>query len=82
MKIYVENIDKNINTTWRPIYEVIDAPFFEKTNIFPQYFLDLCKNNPNQPQFLPYDVKKRLENNVYGTSVICKSGHDPSKVFV
>ena len=43
LKIYVENIDKNIKTAWRPIYEVIDAPFFEETNIFPQDILDLYK---------------------------------------
>ena len=35
----------------------IGAPFFEETNMFPKYFLDLCKNNPNQPQFLPSDFK-------------------------
>ena len=37
-KIDVENIDKNKNTIWRPIYEVIDAPFFEETEKFPQDF--------------------------------------------
>ena len=42
LKIDVENIDKNKNTIWRPIYEFIDAPFFEETDIFPQDFLDLC----------------------------------------
>ena len=38
LKIDVENIDKNKNTIWRPIYEFIDAPFFEETEKFPQYF--------------------------------------------
>ena len=44
-------------TIWGPIYEVIDAPFFEETDIFPQTYLDLCKNNLNQPNFIPYEVK-------------------------
>ena len=47
---------QKINKIWRPIYEVIDAPFFEETDIFPQAFLDLCKNNPNQTQCLPSEV--------------------------
>ena len=34
-KIDVGNIKKKI--IWRPIYEVIDAPFFEETDIFPQF---------------------------------------------
>ena len=59
-KIYVENIDINIKTIWRPIYKVIDAPFFEETDIFPQVFY-LCKNNLNQPQFLSSDVKTVLK---------------------
>ena len=61
LKIYVKNIDKNIKTTWRAIYEVIDAPFFEETNVFPQHFKDSCKNNPSQPQFLQSDVKTLLK---------------------
>ena len=28
LKIYVKNINKNINTIWRPIYKVIDITFF------------------------------------------------------
>ena len=67
-------------TIWGPIYEVIYAPFFEETNIYPQTFLDLCKN-PNKTQFLPSDVKIVLKN-VHGTRVIFTSVHDPSKVSV
>ena len=29
LKNDTENIDKNIKTIWRPIYEVIDDPLFE-----------------------------------------------------
>ena len=32
-----------------------------KKRIFFQFFLDLCKNNPNQPQFLPSKVKVFLK---------------------
>ena len=28
LKIYVKNINKDINTIWRPIYKVIDITFF------------------------------------------------------
>ena len=34
---------------------------FVEMNISPQTFLDLCKNNPNQPQFLPSEVKVFLK---------------------
>ena len=70
---------KNI---WRPIYEVIDASFYEETDIFPQAFFYLCKINPNKPQFLPYEVKVVFEKNGYGTSIIYISGHDPSKILL
>ena len=40
LKIYVKNIDKNIKSTWIPIYEVIDVIFFEEKDIFQQYCLD------------------------------------------
>ena len=42
MKIDVKSINKK-NTIWRLIYEVIYAPFFEETDVFPQYVLDWCK---------------------------------------
>ena len=38
LKIYIKNIDKNINTIQRPIYEVIDATFFEETEISHKLF--------------------------------------------
>ena len=53
MMVDVENIPKNKKNIQRPIYELIHAPFFDKTNILPPEFLDKCKNNPNEPQFLP-----------------------------
>ena len=61
LKIDVKNINKHIKTTCRPIYEVIDATFFEETDIFPQAFSDWCKMNPNKPLFIPSDIKTFLE---------------------
>ena len=75
----MSKISPKAKKIWRPIYEVIHASFFEETNIFPKPFLELCKNNPNQPQFIPSDVKIVLKKNGYGTRVICTSGHDPPK---
>ena len=61
MKIDIENIKNNIKKTWVPIYKLIDATFFEETENVPQDFLDSCENNPNQPKFLPSDVKTVLK---------------------
>ena len=74
LKIFPKT-EKNI---WIPIYEVIHAPYFEETDIFPQEFLDKCKYNPNKPQFLPSEVKVVLKNG-YGARVIYTSMHDPPK---
>ena len=70
LKIDIKNINKNIKTIWRPIYAVIDAPFFEETDFSPQDVLDLCFKNPNQPQFLTSDFKTVLKINGYVTRVI------------
>ena len=53
MKVDAENIAKNNN--WRSIYEVINTSFLKKT--FPPAFLDKCLKYPNEPQFLPYEVR-------------------------
>ena len=39
LKIDVENINKNINTIWRPIYEVMDETFFGKMAYFHDIFI-------------------------------------------
>ena len=43
LRIGVKNINKNIKTSWGPIYEVIDALFFEEADNFPQDCFYLCK---------------------------------------
>ena len=45
---------------WRPIYEVIHAPFVEETDIFHNIFCTYAKN-PNQPQFITSDFKVVLK---------------------
>ena len=56
LTVDVKNIDKNKKTIFIPIYEVIDAPFLNKMEKFPQEFQTYVKKS-NQPQFLPSDVK-------------------------
>ena len=38
LKIDVKIINNKIKTTWRSINEIIDAPFYEETDIFPEDF--------------------------------------------
>ena len=45
----------------RPLYDVIDTSFFSSTKMFPTNILDQCKNNPNETQFLPSEVKVDLK---------------------
>ena len=64
----IETIDKNDNskqifqkTKWRPIYEVIDEDYIEKSNIFPDAFITKCKQCPNEPQNISIDVKNNIK---------------------
>ena len=41
-------------------YTKLSMPHFLKKRTFSTRFLDLCKNNPNQPQFQTSDVKTVL----------------------
>ena len=52
-----ETITKVNTTKWRPIYEVIDEAYIKESNIFPDDFIRECKNNSNEAQFIPSDVK-------------------------
>ena len=67
LKMYVKISPKTIKI-FIPIYEDIHASFLKK-QIFSQFFLDLCKNILNQPQFITSDViivlKKWLWNKGY-----------------
>ena len=38
LKTNVKNFDKNVRTTRRPLYDIMNTPFFEEADISPQYF--------------------------------------------
>ena len=80
LKIDAKNINKNINTIWRPIYEVINVVFFEETSIFPQHFLDLCRKVQIKLSFY-HLMSEHSWKCGYQTMVICTSDQDPSKGF-
>ena len=67
MKIDIENINifekrnKVYTTQWRTIYKVIETDFQKKIDIFPDDFIKLCKDNANQDQFLPIEVKNNIK---------------------
>ena len=42
---------------WIPIYEVIEYSYFEETKLFPTIVLNQCRNNPNQTQNIPNEIK-------------------------
>ena len=52
--------------------------YSEEEEIFPTRHLNQCKNNPNEPQNIPNEIKSDLFYS-YGTGVIFTSGHDPPK---
>ena len=55
-------LKKKINTTkWRPIYEVIDEAYIENSKISPGGFIKECKNNSNEAQFIPRQVKNNIK---------------------
>ena len=60
----IENINtfktrKKVNTIkWRPIFEVVDEAYFKGSKIFSDYFMKECKDNSNEAQFIPLEIKK------------------------
>ena len=60
MGLYVANIDKNDNNIWMTIYEAIYEGYFFKVKLFPREFINICKNNPNEPQNIPTDINNNI----------------------
>ena len=58
MEIDMENIYKDDNMTCRKIYKAIDELYFEEVTLFPQQFLEHCKDNPNVPQNNTSEIEK------------------------
>ena len=52
---------KNITKINGDQYMKLFVPYFLRIKFIPKPFLYLCKNNPNQPQFKPYDTKILLK---------------------
>ena len=65
MKVDIENINKfeknKVYTTkWRTIYEVIEEAYFEESD-FPDDFIKKCKDNANESQWVPLEVKNNIK---------------------
>ena len=56
-----ETRTKGNTTKWRPIYEVIDEAYIEKSKNPPDDFIRECKNNSNEAQFISVDVKNNIK---------------------
>ena len=56
-----ENIAKVYIIQWIPIYEVIDEAYIKESNIFPDDFIRECKNNSNEAQVIPSDLKNNIK---------------------
>ena len=68
MNLDIEDTASTNQQVWRSIYEVIDDSYFGVVKLFPTTFLNQCKNNPNEPQNIPNEVKVALKQ------FICKMG--------
>ena len=74
MNLDIEKIASTNQPFWISIYEVIDDSYFGVVNCF-QFLKSQCKNNPNEPQNIPSEVKKGLkrmatENGLYAQVVM------------
>ena len=54
MDLYISSKEPN---KWISIYEVIENSYFEETKLFPIKKLNQCRNNPNETQNIPSEVK-------------------------
>ena len=61
----IEKINKVYTKKWRTIYEVIQPDFLRKLTSF-QMILQKCKDNSNEAQFLPLEVKNNINQMAMG----------------
>ena len=59
--IYVKTIDKYDMNICRTMYEAIDVPYFGEVKVFPKSFFDHCKNDPIDPQNIPYKINNNIK---------------------
>ena len=63
MDVYIDKIStyelrNKVNTIkWRPISEVIDEDYIIESKIFSDSFMQQCKDNANEAEFIPLDMK-------------------------
>ena len=66
MYIDIDKINKfekrnKLNTIkWWPIYEVIDEAYFIESEIYLDAFMQQCKDNANEAQFIPQNMKNNM----------------------
>ena len=61
-KINTYEIRNKVNTIkWRPIYEVIDEAYFIDSKSFSDAFMQQFKDNVNDDQFIPLDMKNNIK---------------------
>ena len=54
-----------VNTIkWRPIYEVIEEAYSKESENFSDDFMQKCKDNANQAQFTPLEIKNNIKRMV------------------
>ena len=53
---------KKVNTLkWRPFYEVIDESHSIDSKIYSDDFIQHCKDNENEDQFIPLEIKNNIK---------------------
>ena len=66
MNIDIEDIKtfeirNKVNTIkWRILYEVIEEAYFKESGTFPDNFTKQCKDNANETQFIPNEIKNNI----------------------
>ena len=43
------------------IYGLIEEAYFEESDIFPDDFIKQCKDNANEAQFVPLEIKNNIK---------------------
>ena len=56
-----EKRNKVYTIKWRPIYEVIYETYFIDFNIFSDAFMQQCKDNADDAQFIPLYTKNYIK---------------------
>ena len=57
MNLDIENIYSTKQPFWKTVYETIDDSYLEVVKTFTKIFLNQCKNNPNEIQNIPSEVR-------------------------